>query len=375
MSTMLIETQQPTSVSDDERWQAVLNRDERFDGQFVTCVHTTGIYCRPTCPTHPPKRQNVSFCATAAQAEAAGFRACKRCLPQQPLAPAKQLAAQVCQYIAANIEGDLGLAALGRAMAVSPTHLQRVFKRVMAVSPRQYVAALRQQAFKEELRGGESVTTATYAAGYGSSSRPYSDDFGMTPATYKRGGAGLKVSYAVVDCTLGSLLVAATERGVCAVRLGDDPIALAAGLRREFPAADLQREVGGMQRWVGPVLAYLEGEQGCIDLPLDVQATAFQQRVWQALKAIPYGSTRSYSEVAASIGQPTAARAVANACGSNPVALVIPCHRVVRENGNLGGYRWGIERKEQLLAQERAVSARLASPWGVQRRTVWQVKT
>lgn len=340
-------------MTDDERWQAVVSKDDRFDGAFYTCVHTTGIYCRPTCPTPPPKRTNVSFAPTIAAAEAQGFRPCKRCQPEKPLAPHKELAARVSRHIEDHLDGDLSLTAIGKALGVSPAHLQRSFKRVMGVSPREYTAALRQQHFKAELQNGENVVSATYAAGYGSASRPYTDDaLGMTPAQYKRGGAGMQIAHAVVPCALGNLLVAATERGVCVVRLGDDPVELSATLRREFPAAELCRDTASLSRWVGPILAYLDGQPQPLDLPVDVQATAFQRRVWQALKQIPYGTTRSYSEVAAMIGQPTAARAVATACASNPVALVIPCHRVVRESGELGGYRWGIERKQKLLAME-----------------------
>jgi AraC family transcriptional regulator of adaptative response/methylated-DNA-[protein]-cysteine methyltransferase len=239
---------------------------------------------------------------------------------------------------------------------MSPYHVQRTFKRIMGITPRQYAAACRSKRFKAQLRKGDSVTTALYDAGYGSSSRLYEKapaQLGMTPAAYRRGGAGMSIHYATVDCPLGRLLVAATERGVCAVSLGHSDAALEAALLREFPRADIHRNEAGLRRWINALVRHLDGREPHLDLPLDVQATAFQWRVWEALRAIPYGSTRSYGEIARAIGRPSAVRAVARACATNRVALITPCHRAIREDGGLGGYRWGLKRKQALLAKER----------------------
>jgi AraC family transcriptional regulator of adaptative response/methylated-DNA-[protein]-cysteine methyltransferase len=349
-----------THAADDAaRWQAVLNRDAQADGTFVYAVHSTGVYCRPSCPSRRPRRDRVSFFALPEAAEHAGFRACKRCHPEQAAIrdPHVELVQRVCRAIAANPEGPLTLATLSADVNLSPFHLQRIFKRVMGITPKQYADAARMERFKGELRKGEAVTSALYGAGYGSSSRLYEradTQLGMTPAVYRKGGAGMQLTYAIVPCALGMILVAATERGVCAVTLGDSADALVGGLRREYPAAQIHEDATHLSEAVEAILRHLAGEQPHLDLPLDIQATAFQWRVWEALRQIPYGDTRSYGEIAQAIGQPTAARAVAQACGHNPVALAIPCHRVVREDGSLGGYRWGVERKRAILAQERA---------------------
>ncbi len=348
------------AVWDEERqWQSVLARDVEADGAFVYAVRTTGIYCRPTCPSRRPRRENTAFFALPEAAEQAGFRACRRCHPEQVAIRDPQVAVvqRVCHAIAANPEASPTLASLSADVGLSPFHMQRTFKRVMGITPRQYADACRMDRLKGELRKGEAVTSALYGAGYGSPSRLYERapaQLGMTPAVYRRGGAGMRIHYTVVPCPLGLLLVAATERGLCAITLGDADDALADGLKREYPAADIARDVSGLDTAVAAILRHLHGQEPHLDLPLDVQATAFQWRVWEALRAIPYGSTRSYGEIACAIGQPTAARAVAQACATNRVALAIPCHRVVRDNGEIGGYRWGIERKRMLLAHEQA---------------------
>jgi AraC family transcriptional regulator of adaptative response/methylated-DNA-[protein]-cysteine methyltransferase len=346
-------------IDDEARWQAVLHRDAAADGVFVYGVQSTGIYCRPSCPSRRPRQDRVAFFALPEAAEHAGFRSCKRCHPEQTAIrdPHVELVQRVCRAIAANPEGPLTLAALSAEVGLSPFHLQRIFKRVMGITPKQYADACRMERLKGELRKGEAVSSALYGAGYGSSSRLYERadaQLGMTPAVYRKGGAGMAITYTVVPCPLGMVLVAATERGICAVTLGDDAEALAAHLRSEYGAATIHEDATHLSEAVTAILRHLAGEQPHLDLPLDVQATAFQWRVWEALREIPYGSTRSYGEIAQAIGQPTATRAVAQACGHNPVALAIPCHRVIREDGSLGGYRWGIARKQAILAQERA---------------------
>jgi AraC family transcriptional regulator of adaptative response/methylated-DNA-[protein]-cysteine methyltransferase len=343
-------------LDEEQCWQAVINRDSSVDGTFVMGVHSTRIYCRPSCPARKPKRENVSFYAAPDEAERAGFRACLRCQPHRELEPQAEMVQRACRYIENNPDADLSLAALGTEVGVSPYHLQRTFKRLIGVSPRQYVAAQRREQLKSSLKGGNNVTNAIYDAGYTPASLYANSDrqLGMTPATYRRGGEGMNISYTIVDSPLGRLLVGATERGVSAVSIGEDDAAMEAYLRHEYPAATIQRDDAAIRPAVAAVIRHLEGRQPRLDLPVDVQATAFQQKVWQALRAIPYGQTVSYAGLAKAIGQPTATRAVAHACATNHAAIVIPCHRVVRENGELGGYRWGIERKRQLLTQERA---------------------
>jgi AraC family transcriptional regulator of adaptative response/methylated-DNA-[protein]-cysteine methyltransferase len=340
------------TLNEDECVQKWLEKDPRYDGEFVVAVYTTGIYCRPSCPARQPRRENVTFFTDCESAEQAGFRACKRCEPNKQRFEV-EVVERVCRYLDARLDDAPTLADIGAHVGVSPYHLQRVFKKVMGISPRQYAEARRVEQFKQRLKDGGSVTDAVYDAGYRSSSRVYEQPkLGMTPSTYRRGGHGMSIGYSIVDSTLGRLLVGATERGVCAISLGDDDHALVDALRDEYPAADIWPNNGGFGVWVETLLSHLRGQEHMLDLPLDIQATAFQWRVWEALRNIPYGETRSYREVAASIGRPTAARAVARACATNPAPLVIPCHRVVREDGGLGGYRWGIERKEKLLAQE-----------------------
>lgn len=353
-------------MDEESCWQAVLARDVRADGEFVFAVRSTGIYCRPSCPARRPRRDQVVFFPQPEAAEQEGFRACLRCRPREggPDGQQVELIERVCRYIQSHREGALSLAVLGAQVGVSPHHLQRTFKRIMGITPRQYAEACRLESLKERLREGEGVTRALYEAGYGSSSRLYERaplQMGMTPTVYRRGGRGMRVSYTVVDCPLGRLLVAATERGLCAISLGEADEVLEDGLKKEYPLAEIHRDESRLNPWTGVLLSHLDGRHPHLDLPLDVQATAFQWRVWETLRAIPYGSTWSYGEIARSLERPRAARAVARACAANPVALAIPCHRAVREDGDLGGYRWGLERKRRLLAQEQTSSGCLTA--------------
>ncbi len=351
---------QPTgALSDEARWAATLARDATYDGAFVFAVRSTGVYCRPTCPSRRPRRAQVSFYATSAQAEAAGYRACKRCHPATtaPTPPAALADIQrLCAYIDEHLDETLTLRELSDRAHISPFHLQRVFKQIVGVSPRQYIEALRLGRLKDALQAGDDVITAQYAAGFSSSSRVYeraADHLGMTPGAYRRGAQAQTIRYTLADSPLGRLLVARTERGVCAIRMGEDDGELLDGLAREFPAATLQRDDPGMAETVSAIANYLAGQQPALDLPLDVRATAFQRRVWEALQAIPYGETRSYRQIAEAIGQPGAVRAVGQACAANPIAPVIPCHRALRSDGGLGGYRWGLARKRKLLESEK----------------------
>src|SRR5262245_33374455 len=316
------------AMNDESYWRAVQSRDANADGLFFYGVRSTGIYCRPTCPSRRPNREQVVFFRVPEAAEQAGFRACQRCHPETeaPQEPQVDLIRRACRYIAAHVEGAPTLDEIGREVGLSPHHLQRTFKRIMGITPRQYAEACRVDRLKTRLKQGDDVTTALYEAGYGSSSRLYEQAparLGMTPATYKRGGLGALVSYTIATTRLGRLLVAATERGVCFVSLGDEDTALEAALANEYPAAAIVRDGEGipppqergsegerLSAWVGAILSYLNGEEPHLDLPLDVQATAFQWRVYEALRAIPYGGTRSYRAVAEALGQPTAARAV-----------------------------------------------------------------
>ncbi|HEX6284903.1 MAG TPA: bifunctional DNA-binding transcriptional regulator/O6-methylguanine-DNA methyltransferase Ada, partial [Pyrinomonadaceae bacterium] len=317
----------------------------------------TRVYCRPSCPSRRPRRDRVSFFVKPEAAEEAGFRACLRCKPQSNIDPQLELVQRVCRVLDAASESDsVKLARLAAQAGVSTFHLQRTFKRVMGISPRQYVTARRFGNFKQLVREGESVTNALYDSGFNSSSRVYeqaAEELGMTPATYGRGGRGVKIDYTIVESPLGRMLVAVTERGVCAVRMGDADAELESDLSAEFPEAAIQRADASLGETVQQVLDHLTNNKPHLDLPLDVRSTAFQRQVWEKLRAIPYGQTVSYGDVAKSLGKPGAVRAVGRACATNPVALVIPCHRVVREDQSPGGYRWGLERKKQLLDIER----------------------
>lgn len=348
-------------MHEENYWQAVLDRDSHANGSFVYGVRSTGIYCNPSCPSRKPHREQVVFFPLPEAAEQAGFRPCRRCQPRETEVsdPQVELVRRACRYIEQHLENPPGLTELSEHLHMSPFHLQRVFKRIMSISPRQYAEAYRLGQFKVQLKEGESVTNALYDVGYGSSSRLYErapSQLGMTPTTYRRGGLGMHINYTIVDCPLGRLLVAATEKGICAVSMGNSDTTLEAALFKEYPAAEISRNEDNLNGWVTALLSHLNGQLPHLDLPLDVQSTAFQWRVWQELQAIPYGDTRSYSEVARAIGEPRAARAVARACATNPVPLVIPCHRVVREDGSSGGYRYGKERKQQLLEQEAKVA-------------------
>lgn len=340
---------------DETYWQAVLAKDSHADGTFVYAVSSTGIYCKPSCASRRPKREHVVFFARTDKAREAGFRACRRCRPDEAPEEGTTLIQGVCRYIEAHSDEALTLADLGKQANLSPFHLQRLFKHVVGVTPRQYIQAQRIARLKEEIKEGEGVIQAIYDVGYGSSSRLYEQaqiQLGMTPTVYRSGGKGMHIRYTLVDCPLGRLLVATTGRGICAVQLGDNDAGLENALHQEYSAAHIQYDSNILDAEVEIILRHLNGEQQHLDLPLDIQATAFQCRVWQELRAIPYGETRSYSQIAQAIGDANKARAVANACAANPVALIVPCHRVVREDKSYGGYRWGTERKQRLLAQE-----------------------
>ncbi len=348
-------------MTDEDRWRAVEGRDSAYDGAFVFAVATTGIYCRPSCPSRRPKRRNVHFYALPEGAERNGFRACKRCRPRHARSPDPRVEClrTLCRFIESCDQGPPTLHTLGKMAGLSPHHLQRSFKRLVGVTPRQYYDALRIERLKASLRGGDAVSGALFEAGYGSTSRLYEkapSQLGMTPATYAKGGKGAVIAYAITDSPLDRLLVGATERGLAAVYLGDDDGALEAALRAEYPAAAIARDDAGLGRWIEPLLAYLHGRQPHLELPLDVRATAFQRQVWEALRTIPYGETRSYSEIAWAIDKPKAVRAVARACAANPVSMLVPCHRVLRSDGAMAGYRWGVERKKRLLETERSVA-------------------
>lgn len=341
------------------QWQQILSRDARQDGRFVFAVRTTGVYCRPSCPSRRPRRDSVEFFTSPQAAERAGYRACLRCKPTQ-ISEQAQYVIRARQLLD-NSDSVLTLQELSRRVGVSAFHLQRLFKRATGLSPREYQAARRTQHVKSRLRAGADVTTSLYDAGYSSPSRLYEvadQQLGMTPATYGRGGPGERIAFTVADSALGKMLVAATERGICSVRFGDDAKLLERDLRDEFHAADIHRDDEDLRKFVTPILSAVATQKTLLDLPLDIRATAFQQKVWSALRQIPVGETRSYSAIAKSLGDPSATRAVARACASNPVALVIPCHRVVRENGDLAGYRWGAQRKEELLRSERLAAKR-----------------
>lgn len=358
-----------TRAAEDLRWAAVVARDGSRNGEFVYAVATTGVYCKPSCASRRALRKNVSFFADADAAEHAGFRACLRCEPRASESGSARVIAKARAYIEAHLGEPHTLADIARAAAMSATHLQRTFKRIVGVSPRQYAAALRGDRLKSSLRAGATVSRATYDAGYGASSRAYdaaASQLGMTPGAYRRGGKGVHIRYTTAATAVGRLLVAATDRGVCAVTLGDDDATVENALISEYPRAARTRVRGGkgnddLRGWVAAIAAHLGGSDIELAIPLDIAGTPFQQRVWSALQRIPYGETRSYSQVAASIKAPAAVRAVASACANNRVSIVIPCHRVVRQGGALGGYRWGLDRKVRLLTREHAFEAKRVS--------------
>ena len=351
----------PTKLNAERRWQAVVDRDGSFDGAFVFGVSSTGIFCRPSCPAKHARRENVRFFDHSLAAEQAGYRACLRCRPKAVDGnPQDALVRALCRYIERHIEDRLTLGVLARQFRRSPFHLQRTFKSALGVSPQAYIDACRLRQVKQNLQAGHNVTASLYAAGYGSSSRLYertATQLGMTPEKYRRGALAAIVRYTTAPSPLGRMLIAATEKGICAIQFADSDQELQQGLMREFPFATRRRDDQAMAQWRVNLARLIEGQDANPSLPLDIRATAFQRRVWEYLQKIPRGETRSYSAVAEKIGMPKATRAVARACATNPVAVAIPCHRVVREDGELGGYRWGIERKEQLLAMEKEAGA------------------
>ncbi len=346
----------------DSEWQALCARDARHDGHFYYGVTSTGVYCRPSCPSRLPRRDNVRPFDSPAAAQAAGFRACKRCHPDSPRSDARMQAriAELCRYIEAHAQEELSLERLGRQIHLSPFHLQRQFKAVTGISPKQYHDACRLKTLRRRLRDGGSVTRAVQDAGFGSASRVYervASRIGMTPKQYRTGGEGVAISYASTRTPLGLLMLGATDRGLCFVQFGDSEAGLLEMLRSEYPQATLGAADAAMREpweaWMQALGAHLQGLRPQLALPLDLRGTAFQMKVWAYLQKIPYGELRSYTEVAEGIGQPAAVRAVASACARNRVALLIPCHRVIRGDGSMGGYKWGLERKRTLIDSER----------------------
>src|SRR6267378_4282282 len=349
---------QAKALSDDEKWNAVLSRNDSFDGVFVFAVRSTKIYCRPSCPARHPNREHVAFFPGSIEAEESGFRPCQRCQPRDAgPSPTAKLVDNVCKYIEANLQGKLTLATLSHQVGVSAYHFQRTFKRMLGVSPRQYVEARRLARMKRFLRNGETVNNSLYNAGFSSRSRVYENvpgGFGVNPGEFRRGGEGLRIRYSIIDSPLGRLLVAATEKGVCGVCIGDSDAFVESSLAEDYPSATLHRSDDEMKEWTGAFAKYFEGNRLDVNLPLDVKATAFQSRVWKIIRSIPFGKTTTYGKIAQELGEPEASRAVARACATNPVALVIPCHRVIGKDGNLNGYRWGKKRKQTLLKLEQA---------------------
>ncbi|MCY1031620.1 bifunctional DNA-binding transcriptional regulator/O6-methylguanine-DNA methyltransferase Ada [Corallococcus sp. BB11-1] len=340
----------------DARWASVVARDEGADGRFFYSVKTTGVYCRPSCGARTPRPENVGFHATTAEAEQAGFRACKRCKPGQPSLASRHAdqVAELCRFIQ-GAEQPPSLEALAERAGLSPHHLHRVFKAVTGLTPKAYAAAHRAERIRTGLARRGSVTEAIYDAGFNSSGRFYetsSQVLGMTPTNFRAGGANTEIRFAIGECTLGPILVATSDRGVCAILMGEDPDALAKDLQDRFPQATLVGGDAEFEQLVARVVGFVEAPRVGLDLPLDVRGTAFQQRVWQALREIPAGATASYTDIAERIGSPKSVRAVAQACGANALAVAIPCHRVVRNDGALSGYRWGVERKRALLDRE-----------------------
>lgn len=347
-----------TYFSESEAWRAVERRDRRSDGSFVYAVASTGVYCRPSCPSRRPSRVNVRFFRTCDDAELAGYRACLRCRPAAEHAASSTDAAvaKAREYLEQHAGRAVPLSELARHAGVSPWHLQRSFKRIVGVSPKAYQDARRVDQFKSRLRAGDTVSRATYEAGFGSSSRVYERSgalLGMTPAAYRRGGAGLRIAYTVTATPVGRVLVAMTDRGVCAVELGDSDADVLRALQTDFPRAVIEPGGDEHRDWVEAVIERVRDPRSDSDMPLDMAGSTFQLRVWKALREIPAGEQRSYRDIATAIGQPSASRAVARACATNHLAVVVPCHRVVRSDGELAGYKWGLGRKRRLLESER----------------------
>lgn len=341
----------------EEHWQAILNRDRYYDRAIIYAVISTKIYCLPSCPSRKPKRINVLIFPNHTLAEKAGFRPCKRCLPHKnlPQQPKIKLIEQICNAIELHITTPITLSELAARFNLSPSYLQHTFKSIVAITPRQYIEIFRLNRFKLELKQQKNVADAIYQSGYNSSSSLYDNisfKLGMTPKTYQKGGLATEIVYSIVVCDLGYLLVATTDRGICAVKIGDRQQDLIETLTQEFSQAIIIRDDLNYKDWIESILKLITGKKAHRDLPLDIRGTSFQQQVWQELQKIPWSETRTYREIANNIGKPKAIRAIGNACGANPVALIIPCHRVIRSDGSLGGYRWGIEYKQKLLAKE-----------------------
>ena len=351
---------QSAEAAHDPRWNAVLARDASRDGEFVFAVSSTGVYCRPSCAARRPRRENVRFFGRPEQAEQAGYRACLRCRPKSFNGNTESAGVKaICRFIEQHLDEPLTLDRLGKEFRQSPFHLQRRFKAVLGITPREYADSCRLRLLKRNLQAGDSVTRAMYDAGYGSSSRLYektASQLGMTPDKYRRGAIAAAIRYTCADSPLGRMLIAATDRGICSIQFARSDGELMEGLKREFPFAARKADEGGLKSWVSALLRHMRGKDADASLPLDIRATAFQRRVWAYLQSIPFGATRSYSQVAKGIGRPSAVRAVARACATNPVAVAIPCHRVVRQDGSMGGYRWGIERKKTLLELEQTAA-------------------
>jgi len=353
-------TTPPSSITPQaaaEFWRATLDRDLRAEGKFFFGVRSTNIYCRPTCPARRPRRENAVFFRSTQEAERNGFRPCLRCRPQeqqQSLALVKRAAKLLAS---AHEEEAARLDSIAARLGTSPAKLRRAFQRMTGLAPREFAHAARLEKFKKLLRNGAEITEALYACGYGSPSRIYektNSHLGMTPASYRKGGSGMKIAYIVAPSSLGKVLVASTDRGISAVYLGDEERALVSALQKEYPRAEIAHSADANPAWLKEILSRVEGHPPSVDLPLDVQATAFQRRVWQELQKIPRGATRTYTQVARALGKPNAVRAVARACATNPTSVVVPCHRVIRTDGALAGYRWGLQRKEKLLQRESA---------------------
>jgi len=354
-------TMMATKRNSDQLWALVVGRSANADGEFVYAVKSTGVFCRPSCPSRRPRREQVEFFDSPGDAQQAGYRACRRCRPLHRNAQMEKVEA-ACRYIEQNLEETLGLEQIASAVGLSAFHFQRLFKRALGISPREYQQAQRAGKFKQALQSESRITDAIYEAGYSSSSRAYENSnqhLGMTPTAFRRRGEGVRISYTIVSSELGKLLIATTSKGVCALSFGESDRKLEQNLWREFSAAEISRKDRELGEIAGAVQNLFTNPASANEIPLDIQGTAFQQRVWSALRMIPRGETRSYTDVARQIGAPRAVRAVANACGSNPVAVVIPCHRVVQKNGSMAGYRWGVERKAALLRAERESSSRM----------------
>ncbi len=356
MNTSAAIRQHATIIEHDPRWASIVARDARMDGTFYYSVRTTGVYCRPSCAARRAHPENIQFHATHADAESAGFRPCQRCKPDQPSLLEQHAAkiAQACRSIE-QAEQAPNLETLAARAGISPYHFHRVFKAITGLTPKAYASAHRARRIRDQLAHSGSVTDAIYDAGYNSNGRFYAESgalLGMTPSRWRAGGADIAIRFAVGECSLGAILVATTDRGICTILLGDDPDALVRDLQDQFPKAELIGADASFEQLVAQVVGFIEAPGIGLDLPLDVRGTAFQQRVWQALREIPTGSTASYSEIAARIDAPKSVRAVAGACAANNLAVAIPCHRVVRHDGTLSGYRWGVERKRALLTRE-----------------------